>query len=400
VWALAAASLFALAACAPDELASPRTRPAATPAVVAPSPAGDVAGALTTTSTPRLAYAYSTQWEWWPSSWTASPAYSYSSSGGAITFTRLSPGSYRVDFEGLSRPNISPSNPLGDGSETVVATAYSQDQPGVVCNALSWFSWGSVSRLTARVDCVDTGTNQFVDSRFNILVVGNGSLPAPSAFLLADKPTATQYLADPKWSYRSGTGLLGVSHAAAVGSWDLRMGNGNPAGTTFLVNAHANPSAPTRELCKVGEFKSLGPNVRCFDADGQPRDVQYQALQVGRGRAGKRFGFAFADQPSRTTPYAAHAAWSYNSSGGDIQVTRGALGVYAVRFRGLQGTWYGPGAHVQVTPYGPAFASCNVHSWYDETPPSTSTPGLLVWVRCANQHGQPVDSRFSAMVIE
>jgi hypothetical protein len=394
-----AAGALALAACAPDDLASPRSAPTPTAAVAAATPAADGAGLLATTP-PRLAYAYSTQWEWWPTSWTPSPAYAYNSSGGAINFTRLSPGSYRVDFEGLSRPGITLSNPLGNGSETVIATAYSQDTPGVVCNALSWFSWGSVNRLTARVDCVNSATNQFVDSRFNILVVGDGALPAPSAFAFADKPTAAQYTPDPKWSYTSGPGVLGVAHNPFVGGWDWRMGTGAPAGKVHLVNAHANDVAPTRDLCKIAEYKSLGASVRCFDNDGVPRDLKYQVLQLSRGRAGKRFGFAWADQHTRrdTTAYAPHASYAYNSSGGAVHVQRYRTGVYAVRFRGLQGAWYGPAANVQVSSFGPTFTSCSVHSWYDETPPSQS--GLLVWVQCADQNGQPADSRFNVMVIE
>ena len=400
--ALAAGALVSLAACAPDDLASPKSDPARVPAAVEAPAAADAAVAGVNVQADRFAYAYSQQWEWWPSSWTPSPEYSYNSSGGTITFSRLSPGSYRVDFEGLSRPGISLSNPLGEGSETVVATAYAQDGPGVVCNAVSWFSWGSVSRLTARVDCVNSATNQLVDSRFNILVVGDASLPAPSAFALADKPTALQYTPDPKWSYTSGPGVLGVAHNPFVGGWDWRMGTGSPVGKIHLVNAHANPSAPTRELCKIAEYKSLGPSVRCFDSDGVPRDVQYQLLQIGRGRPGRRFGFAWAEQQTRPigSPYSPHPWYVYNSSGGAVEVKRHAVGIYTVKFAGLQNPspGFGPRAHVQVSSFGPVFSSCNVHSWYDDT--AAGSPGTLIWVRCADQHGQPADSRFNVMLIE
>jgi hypothetical protein len=396
--ALATGALLALAACSPDDLTAPRPRPVPTVETVAAPTDGVAADGLGIFNPlPRLAYAWS-QEESWPGPWTPFPSLRYSSSGGAITFQRFNTGTYRVDFEYLGRLGVTPSNPYGTGTESVIATAYTQGAPGVVCNATSWFTWTDRNRLSAYVECMNTATNQLVDSRFNILVVGDGALPGRSAFAIGDKPAAAQYVADPRWSFTSGTGVIAVTNAPPIGSWDWRTGNGSPAGTTFLVNAHYNFAGPVKELCKVGEFRSLGPNVRCFDADGQAHDVQHQVLQLERGRPGKRFGFAFADQPTRTTPYAAHPAWSYSSSGGAIQVSRGALGVYAVRFRGLQGQIYGPQTNAQVTAYGPTPTTCNLHSWYDE---STATiPGILVQVRCTDQNGQPADSRFSVVVIE
>ena len=99
-----------------------------------------------------------------------------------------------------------------------------------------------------------------------------------------------------------------------------------------------------------------------------------------------------------TTAYVPHASYVHNSSGGAVHVQRYQTGVYGVRFRGLQGTTYGSKAHIQVSSFGPTFTSCSVHSWYDETPPAQ--PGIVAWVRCADQNGQPADSRFNVMLIE
>jgi hypothetical protein len=396
--ALAATLLLSLAACAPDHLASPTARPAPAQAVASttplavPSPDG---GGGINTLVDRFAYAlqpYNAAFPW-GQTWTSMAGYYYNSSGGAITFTRLGQGSYSVNFEGLSRPGITLDNPSGYGSETVLATTVLTGVPGLTCRAVSWFSWGSVSRLTARVDCVDAN-GQYWDTPFNILVVGDGSLPAPSAFAIGDQPTALQYLPDPKWSYTSGPYTLRVGHNPFVGGWDWGMGTGAPAGKIHLVNSHT-----AQELCQIAEYKSLGPSVRCFDTEGVGRDVQYQVLQVSRGRPGRRFGFAWADQYTSRVPYSPHPSYVYNSSGGAVQVQRLSFGYYKVFFQGLNSPNPDQHENVQITGFGASYSACNTNGWETVNHPTLGT-GLSVYVMCTNQNGQPTDSRFNLMVIE
>jgi hypothetical protein len=380
----AAGLLLGLAACASDDPASPpQTAPGSTP------PRETTSGA--TLATPRFAYAVVPLLPSGAVSFTPPTMYSFNSAGGAISVTPLATGSYNVHFEGLSRPGMSLSNPNGVGSETVVTTAhYSVYAPPATCNVLTWMSWLSVSRLTARVDCFNSATGQPVDAPFSILVVGNGALPPRNAFALANQPTATLYTPDPKYSYTTGPGALGVSRVG-VGSWDWRMGTGSPAGAIHLVNAATNT-----EVCRIAEYKSLGPNVRCSNTDGAPRDVVYQLLQVSRGRENKRFGFAWADQATRTTPYAPYAGYAYNSTGGPVQVQRLGVGEYTVSFAGL---WTSdPTGHrevVQLSAFGAGFAACRTMGVYRQ---QSST--LVVQVHCTNHDGQLADSRFNVMVIE
>jgi hypothetical protein len=385
--ATAATALLGLAACAPDDLASPKSH-------AAPPTATTVADAGISTPADRFAYAVQPYGPSAPAgSWTPIPGYAYNSSGGAITFTRLDVGSYSINFEGLSRAGITLDNPSGSGSETVIATAAFTGLPGLTCHALSWFSWGSVSRLTARVDCTNAA-GQSVDTPFSVLVVGDGSLPAPSAFALADQPTAAQYTPSPRWSYTSGPGVLRVAHNPFVGGWDWGMGTGAPAGKIHLLNASSAGDA-----CKIAEYKSLGPSVRCFRKDGQPHDIQYQILQASRGRPGRRFGFAWAEQQSTTAAYSPYPGYVYNSAGGAVQVQRLSAGYYRVFFQGLQSSIPGQYENVQLSSFGPSYSTCGTNGWRTTSDPSLGN-GLAIWVLCSNQYGQPVDSRFNVMVIE
>jgi hypothetical protein len=402
-----AAAVLSFTACTTDELVSPRRGPVSTPAgeeiPSAPTPSPDLARAAgINAQVDRFAWAvqpYNDAFPW-GQTWTPTAGYSYNSSGGAITFTRLDVGSYNVNFEGLSRPGIGINDQFGTNSEVVVATAAFVGLPGIRCNALSWMSWLSVSRLTARVDCVNAA-GQFVDTPFSVLVVGDASLSGPHAFALADKPTLAQYTPDKRWSYTTGPGVLGVAHNAFVGGWDWRMGTGAPAGKIHLVNANANPSAPTKEHCQIAEYKSLGASVRCFDHLGAPKDAPYQILQVGRGRYGKRFGFAWADQHTRPvgSPYSPHASYVYNSSGGAVQVERLSFGYYRVVFQGLQSSVPGRYENVQVSAFGGTYTTCNTNGWLATNHP-TLGPSLTMNVMCSNKNGQPTDSRFNVMVIE
>jgi hypothetical protein len=402
--ALATATLFGLAACADAPTTPARSAPRLAAAAAEPSGAPSAApSADVLAQTPwadRFAYAlqpYSNAFPW-GQTWTSTPGYAYSSSGGAITFTRLAPGSYNVNFEGLGRPGLLVNDQYGSTQEVVLATAAFTGLPSVTCNAISWMNWLSVTRLTARVDCMDA-TGQGVDTPFSVVVVGDRSLQGRHAFAVADQPTTPQYAPDPRFAFTTGPSLLGVAHNASVGDWDWRMGTGAPTGAIHLVNAHAPSSAAAKENCKIVEYKSLGPRVRCFDTDAQPRDVPYQVLQASRGRAGRRFGFAWADQPSSTAPYAPYAGYVHNSAGGAVQVQRLATGSYRVFFQWLHSALPDRHETVQLTSFGAGYSTCNTRGWQPANVPGLGD-GLAVYVSCANQNGQPMDSRFNVMVAE
>jgi hypothetical protein len=395
-WALAAGAVLGLAACestgpvSPTPNVSPARASAPAADTAAATASADRAASAAVTSTPRLAYAWSQVPNNLTGSWAPPTYYSYNSGNGNIVIARTDPGRYKVHFWGLRRP------PEG-GAVTVLATAHTPDTPNVKC-AVESFTDNEpegYNRLVATVLCVDLTTKARTDSRFNILVVGNGALPERSAFALGGShPLLPAQPLDPAFSWTSGPGTLAFATAAAPGSYDWRMGTGSPAGAIHLVNGLRE-----NQVCNVSEYKSLGPTVKCFDhtSGGQPSLGYFTLLQASRGRPGMRFGFAWAEQQTRTTPYAPYPAYAYNSSGGAVQVRRFGVGSYGVYFAGLNPPiGYGQHETVLATAFGPNFASCSVSSWGLNFNPL----GLVVGVRCSNAAGQPVDSRFNVMVME
>ncbi|MCH7975235.1 MAG: T9SS type A sorting domain-containing protein [Bacteroidetes bacterium] len=100
-------------------------------------------------------------------------------------------------------------------------------------------------------------------------------------------------------------------------------------------------------------------------------------------------GYVWADQPSSGN-YTPDPTYSYNSSGGAVEIDRSSVGTYAVTFFGL-----GPvagGGNVQVTARidgGPA--RCNIASW------ESTGPDLLISIRCYDPAGALVDTPYDVL---
>jgi hypothetical protein len=91
-------------------------------------------------------------------------------------------------------------------------------------------------------------------------------------------------------------------------------------------------------------------------------------------------GFAWVNSAAGVS-----ASYRFNSEGGGVTATTGAVGSYTVTFEGLGG----PGGDVQVVSYGSSNTRCKVSSW------GGSWPGdLNVNVRCHQPDGTPQASAF------
>ena len=176
---------------------------------------------------------------------------------------------------------------------------------------------------------------------------------------------------------------------ASAGDYDVNVGTGSPAQSTFLVNeAFVDPGS----ACTVGAWRTSSVQVRCFGSTGAPSDYYYRVLQVDGGRPGRRLGFAWANQPAAAS-YTPNVNYSFNSSGGAVTATRLGLGQYAVDFAGLQKV-AGETENVQVTPWATASTSCNVVGW------GNAGAGIRVNVECRQLNGSLTDARFNVVVIE
>ena len=113
------------------------------------------------------------------------------------------------------------------------------------------------------------------------------------------------------------------------------------------------------------------------------------------GSGDSRFGYALGDQPSNPGPYTPAASTRFNSSGGNISITRVGAGAYNVLFAGLART---PGQRdiVQVSASGPAAAYCKPGTLWQN-----SGADMLVFVNCmaSDGTGTQVDNPFTVLLV-
>ena len=308
--------------------------------------------------------------------------------GASISPQRLSAGYYSTTINGMS-DYYHPGN-----KEIVMTTTYGSKT--VQCAVPAWGSSTSVDQLWVTNFCDDMVTKQQVDAEFATLIVGNRSMSGTSAFAVADQFWSASYTPDTARSFTTGTGSMLIQRIG-VGDYYVSLGTGSPQGTTYMVN-----SAYELAICGVGEWKNFGVRVRCYDENGASVDAQFYVLQVGGGRylldpygVTAPYAFAWADQRSATVPYTPNTSYSRSGPrGGPITVTRTSVGDYQVEFVGLEDP-FGDPQTVHVTPFGLTYAQCNVTGIQD-SPAGTSE---LVRVKCYDQHGALIDSRFNVLLL-
>jgi hypothetical protein len=117
---------------------------------------------------------------------------------------------------------------------------------------------------------------------------------------------------------------------------------------------------------------------------------------VGAGdiaQGDQRFGYALADQPAATAPYAPDPAYRFNSSGGAVMVTHDSVGIYLVRFAGL-GRKPGQRDNSHVTAYGASLGTfCKLYE------PRADGTDMVVPVHChaPGADGPFVDAKFTVL---
>ena len=322
----------------------------------------------------RFAYAWANSPT--AASYTPHPAYAYNSTGGAIHIDRQGVGIYNVTFAGLRG--------WGAGlSSAVAVTAYGSTT--ISCSSITYSS--SPTSTVVMVGCFDAAGQRMADSRFTIMVVGNQSVPKPSAFVMSGGGAPVPP-PNPAWNWTSGNAPITVTHQAGAGEYDLLLGTGNTPRSAKLVTATSGGGTRCNNVTDI----SGGLRVRCYDWAGAATNQGFSVVQIAGGRPGRRAGFAVANLPT-TASYTPATNTSFNSSGGAITATRSAVGRYQMNFAGLQ-KLAGHTEHLQVTSVGATLSTCNVVSW------GNSGSGLRVLVECRNGIGQFTDSRYGVLVIE
>lgn len=105
----------------------------------------------------------------------------------------------------------------------------------------------------------------------------------------------------------------------------------------------------------------------------------------------QKSGYAWANEPASAN-YTPNATYSFNSSGGGINITRSGAGTYAVRFAGLGGG-ASAGGNVLITAYGGGSEACKVVNW------NSAGADFTANVRCFNAGGIGVDTLYTIRVV-
>lgn len=112
------------------------------------------------------------------------------------------------------------------------------------------------------------------------------------------------------------------------------------------------------------------------------------ALILPIAASAQKSGYVWANEPASAS-YTPNATYSFNSSGGAINISRTSVGTYSVRFSGLGG---GAGGNVLVTSYGNGSETCKVASW------GSAGADFTANVRCFSATGTASDSMYSVRV--
>ncbi|MBZ4421475.1 trypsin-like serine protease [Myxococcus sp. RHSTA-1-4] len=305
-------------------------------------------------------------------SYTPSTSYSFNSTGGANTITRLGVGYYRVDMAGL-----------GESSGNVQVTAY-----GGTSNRCKSAGWGpSGTTQSVYVRCF-TQAGAAVDSYFvaQYYRAGAGN-PQQGAYLWANQPTTASYTPSRYYSYNSKGGTNTVTRSA-VGVYQASL----PGFTAIGGNVQVTAYGSTADHCKVAGWGTSTVSVRCFDTAGNPVDTYWNLRYTDKHVANSGQAGAYAWLSDAVSASSTPSTWyQWHSLGSTVTATRSGTGTYALTIPGIAS--YNKTSAL-VTAYGSTNAFCNVTSWH-----TASSGGTQVNVQCRDAAGALTDSLFTMSYI-
>ena len=348
-----------------------------------------VAGTLSVAVVPTLeSNRYANIWANQPSvalntPYTPSTTYSVNAAGGDNTVTRSGVGTYSVVLGKLAKAGSSLNR------ENFFVTAYGSS--GEYCRIGSWGDVNTVD-MTVSVFCFDI-TGAPANSYFDLAMIGSNTLTGSYGFFwnssAGGNATAGNY------SFTTGSTAM-TSTRSGVGAYTTNVGFTTTNKTVAIVSSYADNSS-----CAIDSWTiNTGQVVTKCNAVGttNPLDSRATVMLLEGGRTGKRWGYAWANQPSPAlnTPYAPNALQQNSSSGQTITVTRTAVGIYTVTFPGLGTTTFGGTMLASIYSNGGTPSGlCEVGGW------GNSGSDLQVTVYCFNLNtASRADQYFTILAIE
>lgn len=312
------------------------------------------------------------------------PADQFNATGGSVAVSRTGTGEYVVTFERLAKVDSS-------FRETVLVTPVGT--AGERCHLQGWGDAANGRDLDVTVRCF-TFSGQRVDARFSVLVVGSHSLASRLGFTLSGDASAS-FAPEADRSYSSFSHGVGITRSTA-GSYVVQLdGAVDDTPQNYFVSTYGGAD----DLCKIATWnRTVWASVTCYAPSGALSDARFSLLMLDRGRAGRRFGFAWANEPAASlgSPYTPHLLYQRTSSGEAVRIEHVSTGTYRVRFPGLARTGTQTEV-VQVTPFGGGLFTCQVQGWGN----STDGSSLEATVKCWNRgNASPADTYFTILVLE
>jgi len=311
-------------------------------------------------------------------------SYQLNETGGNIVVARQSVGRYLVTFERLAKVDTA-------FRETVLVTPNGSE--GERCHLNGWGNASNGLDLDVSVSCYSFA-GAALDARFSVLVVGSRSLPSRLGFTVAGD-AASAFASQATHTFSSFSSGVAITRSTA-GSYLVRLdGASDDTPQNFFVSTYGNAD----DLCKVSSWnRGVWASVICYAPSGALSDARFSLLMLERGRPGKRFGFAWANEPATALggSYVPNLQYQRSSSGAPVRITHTATGVYQVSFPGIAKVGGRPET-VHVSPYGGGLFTCQVQGWSNRADSSA----LDATVRCWNRgNGTPADTYFTILVLE
>ena len=322
-----------------------------------------------------------------PGPYSPDAAYQYNSSGGPISVTRDSAGTYSVRFAGLGR---------GPGQrDNVQVTGYG-GAAAVYCKPRPWDASGP--DLVVEVRCWSAPDFVLADSRFTVLVVGARVFgpSTPVGFALSFADTGAVLLDTSATARNSTSGDIEVGRVG-VGNFAVSFPGLGKASAGGPVAIQIVPVGQGPRRCGVAAVDpaNAGIGLYCVTSGGGRGDSPFSVLWFTRGRPALRFGYASAQNLASTVDYSPDPRFSLNSSGGAIAARKTGVGQYQVVFGGLARP-AGATETVQISPLlGSGEHFCTITSWGN-----TGANDLTVTLVCFDPTGTPADAQFNLLVVQ
>jgi len=311
---------------------------------------------------------------------TPDTAYSYNSSGGAVSVTRKAIGNYSVIFAGL-----------GNGLNSN-AVASGQGTGPNFCSVGGWFSSNDTD-VEVDVVCFDKAGYPDDHSFTALYQARTHSDPTTPtvAFLWANQPTASSYTPDLDYQFNPAGGTNTIVRSSA-GNYVATLPYLTQPGGTVIVTAFAITAAH----CQVTDWGSLSSGtivyVNCTNGAGVATDEEFSLVYsifdtAGYGVGSGNGGAIWANKDKDNNPYDVSTTFSIAIDGEEMLAQRIGKGSYTWTMN-VEDTW--TSSTVIVTAYDAPGNYCGTNEWV-----STSTT-TTVYVHCYNAAGAPADTIFTA----